>query len=460
MVEIARDGGNDLLLAPTVLVVADGRIVPELATGPALVWRVDLFGENDRETTFVHAQTGEVLLRFDPVPEADTWENYDADYASVSDIGASTCWWCSFTDWGDEDGDGDWSVDQDPASDLRDFQTAMHDVETFYDNFDHHGWQDEGNDNDTLYNFLYVTHPGVNPNASADPKNGLQYFSSGMVTNDIVAHEYAHLWTAYESQFWYGGETGAIAESLADSFAVWRDMSAGVADLQSIGEDTVSGRFRDWCEPSAEGHPDHVLASASSDGVGMRPTSPATEDNDKGFVHTNSGMLNAAACRITNGYEEDGYDIPAYGWLSAARIYYPVVMLDGFGEYTTFDQFATAVWLMQALGSEKFVNDRSDPDEKAACHVGSAFDSVGLITWAEDSDCDGKFGKTEDDDLDLVTNDWDNCPFIPNPGQGNIDANKWGDACDGDMDNDSVSNWQDNCPRVSNAKQTDQDNDD
>jgi Zn-dependent metalloprotease len=459
VVEIARDGGNNALLAPPALVVADGRIVPELAAGPALVWRVDLFGENDRETTFVHAQTGEVLLRFDPVPEADTWENYDADYASVEDIAASVCWWCSFTDWGDEDGNGDWSADQDPSSDLQDFQAAMHDVETFYDNFDHHGWQDEGDSNDTLYNFLYVTYEGGDLNASADAKYGVQFYSAGMVARDVVAHEYTHLWTAHESQFWYGGETGAIAESLADSFAVWRDMSAGVADPQSIGEATVKGRLRDWCDPNAEGDPDHVLPQLSSDGVGLRPTSPASVDNDWGFVHTNSGILNAAACRITNGYEEDGYDIPAYGWLSAARIYYPVVMLDGFGEYTTFEQFGSAVWLMQALGSEKFLGDRSDPDEKAACHVGSAFDSVGIITWAEDSDCDGKFDKFEDDDQDLVPNDSDNCPVIPNPLQENLDADNWGDACDGDMDNDTVNNWHDNCPRASNKNQNDKSGD-
>jgi MYXO-CTERM domain-containing protein len=66
---------------------------------------------------------------------------------------------------------------------------------------------------------------------------------------------------------------------------------------------------------------------------------------------------------------------------------------------------------------------------------------------------------TSDDDRDGVANPVDNCPSIPNPDQGDVDADGLGDTCDPDDDDDGVLDGFDNCPLVSNAEQSDVDDD-
>jgi hypothetical protein len=63
--------------------------------------------------------------------------------------------------------------------------------------------------------------------------------------------------------------------------------------------------------------------------------------------------------------------------------------------------------------------------------------------------------------------DWkprlDNCLWVDNPDQSNVDNDEFGDACDEDDDNDGLLDAEDNCPLVANNSeddpQTDSDND-
>lgn len=68
-----------------------------------------------------------------------------------------------------------------------------------------------------------------------------------------------------------------------------------------------------------------------------------------------------------------------------------------------------------------------------------------------------------DPDLDGHPNDSDNCPFVSNAGQSDLDGDGQGDACDptpnGDDDNDGVDNLEDNCINESNEDQADGDDD-
>ena len=57
-----------------------------------------------------------------------------------------------------------------------------------------------------------------------------------------------------------------------------------------------------------------------------------------------------------------------------------------------------------------------------------------------DSDCHGE-DQTGDGDGDMIWNEDDNCPWISNPSQSDIDSDGEGDLCDCDADGDSHDQW-------------------
>ena len=68
-------------------------------------------------------------------------------------------------------------------------------------------------------------------------------------------------------------------------------------------------------------------------------------------------------------------------------------------------------------------------------------------------------GWTPDGDSDGVPNAADNCPFIANADQADLDRDGAGDACDPDDDGDGVADAADNCPVLANPNQLDEDRD-
>ncbi|HET9906171.1 MAG TPA: choice-of-anchor Q domain-containing protein, partial [Anaerolineales bacterium] len=145
-------------------------------------------------------------------------------------------------------------------------------------------------------------------------------FGSGFsLADDVVAHEFTHGVTQYESNLFYFYQSGAINESFSDLWGEYYDQSnglgndtAGVKWLQ--GEDVSGlGAHRSMIHPPAYGDPDKMSSTNYYEG-----------EDDSGGVHTNSGVNNKAVYLMVDGGTFNGKTVTALGWTKTAAIYYEV----------------------------------------------------------------------------------------------------------------------------------------
>ena len=141
------------------------------------------------------------------------------------------------------------------------------------------------------------------------------------LADDVVAHEFTHGVTQYESNLFYYYQSGAINESFSDLWGEYYDQTNGLgtdtpAVKWKISEDILpsgAGAIRDMSNPPALGDPDKMSSPNYYEG-----------EEDDGGVHYNSGVNNKAVFLMVDGGTFNGKTVTALGWDKTAAIYYEV----------------------------------------------------------------------------------------------------------------------------------------
>jgi len=193
---------------------------------------------------------------------------------------------------------------------------------------------------------------------------------------DVTAHELTHAITERESGLIYSGESGAINESLSDSFAAF--VEAWVAgggtgtlittpDTWLYGEGALPPFVRSMCDPAADG----ISADVWSSGVGNLD------------VHYSSGVGNLAFCLLADGGShprgKTTVVVPSVGLETAIRILYEA-QTNYLTSTTTYAGARTAMEQAAAgLGYDQAIQDAVGC-AWAAVRVGSAPASCGGVS--------------------------------------------------------------------------------
>ena len=295
--------------------IYDSRILggPGLAK-PTLVWRMDVTGEGGPEPidelVLVDAQLGMVALHFNQIEKAKYRQVCDANNTDTK----VPCT-APFA-----------RVEGGAASAIADVNGAYDNAGATYDFYLSYLGRDSINGagmtiKSTTRYCPDPSDPDYCPyeNAYWDGEQ-MVYGQSYASADDVVGHELTHGVTDHTSRLFYYYQSGAINESLSDTFGEFVDLTDGLGnDAPSVrwklGEDLPIGATRDMKNPPLYGQPDTMTSSNYT-------ADPYGEDN--GGVHTNSGVGNKAAFLITDGGSFNGKTVTGLGITKAAKIYYEV----------------------------------------------------------------------------------------------------------------------------------------
>lgn len=169
--------------------------------------------------------------------------------------------------------------------------------------------------------------PAVNcPNATWNGSTA--NYCTGMATDDVVAHEWAHAYTEYTSGLVYRWQSGALNEAYSDIWGETVDLLDGYMDegesnalrtgcnssnRWQMGEKLTAfpGANRDMWDPTCFGDPGKV-------------TDPQfyCRSTDNGGVHHNSGVINHAYALLVDGGNYNNQSINGIGLTKAAHIFW------------------------------------------------------------------------------------------------------------------------------------------
>lgn len=299
---------STLKISVPALSVYDPQLLGPNATPASLVWRMELTSKElkpIRELVLVNAQNGHVSLHFNQVDTIKSRATYTLNETSDPLPGTLIC---NETDptcaAGTAAGDLDAVNAHLFAGDTYDFYLTTHGR----DSLDNTGM--------TITSSTHWNDGMTCPNAFWDGSQMI--YCTGLIVDDVVAHELTHGVTKNTSNLFYYYQSGAINESLSDLWGEFVDLTngRGVDDAASrwlIGEDAtiLGGAIRSMADPTLYGDPDKITS-----------INYVTSFTDNGGVHSNSGVNNKAVFLMVDGGTFNAKTVTGLGINKVAKIYY------------------------------------------------------------------------------------------------------------------------------------------
>lgn len=306
-----------------------------------LVWEFTITGKDPASggQLLLDAHTGKIARIFPLIVEARDRQIFDA-VNTTADPGTL------------ERSEGD------AASSVADVDDAYAGLGSVYDFFlTNHGrdsFDDAGATISSTVRYCTASDPCPYANAYFTWESHRIYVGQGLTPDDVLAHEFTHGVTHFESGLVYANESGAINESFSDTWGEFTDLTNTLgtdttAVRWQIGEDLPGGIFRDMRNPQSRTHnwgslafsdPDRmslILTNGdltleqwdtatgwSGNGDGICDAGETCVLLDEGGVHYNSGIGNKLVYLLTAGDTFNGYTITEMGIANVASLYYEV----------------------------------------------------------------------------------------------------------------------------------------
>lgn len=302
----------ELTVTTPTLSIYDPQLLSPDSSPATLVWQMEVSSTAQkpiREMVLVDAQRGHIGLHFNRIDGVRNRETYSA-METFALPGIKVC----------NESDTDCIaavIFNNPNAvkahlhtrDTYDFYSRMHGRDSI---------DDAGMALISTVNWYYNLDPSSCPNAFWTGSQ--MVYCTGMVADDIVAHEITHGVTDHTSKLYPYYQSGAISESFSDIWGEFVDLSNGNGSDHSllrwlIGEDALAlnDAIRSMKDPTIYGDPDKM-------------SSPyyRTNSADSGGIHHNSGVNNKAAYLMTDGGNFNGITVSGIGIDKTAKIYYEV----------------------------------------------------------------------------------------------------------------------------------------
>lgn len=153
---------------------------------------------------------------------------------------------------------------------------------------------------------------------------GILSFGDGWTQDDVVAHEFTHGVTHFESGLIYQNASGAINEAFSDIWGEFVDQTNGRGNdapnvKWDVAEERPGGRIRSMSNPPAKNNPDRLGTN-----LFRAATGSPNINNDFGGVHGNSGVINKLCFLLTDGSTFNGFTVSGLGLDRIVRLFYEV----------------------------------------------------------------------------------------------------------------------------------------